>query len=217
MADYLSEEEQLERLKNWWSENGRSVVAAVVLACGGVAGWRWYDAERTEDRQAASAAYESYRAAEGDAREALALNLASEYGETSYATFSLLHRAKEAIDAGDAEAGLAILKQITEMDTHPLLRDIARIRLARLQAEDDAEAALVVLAEVQSQGFRTQVLELKGDIHRLQGDQVLAHEAYLEAAEEVGEGARRPILDIKVDDTAPVQDQVEDTAPAQDQ
>ncbi len=204
MADYLSDEEQLERLKNWWAENGRWVVAAIVLALGGVVGWRWYDAERAEQMQVASDAYEAYQAATGDARGELAKNLVAEYGETSYATFSLWYRAKEAVDAGDLEAAVEILGQVAGTDTHPLLRDIARVRLARLLREQgDAEAALAVLAEVTSPGFRASVLELKGDIHLLRGERELAHEAYLAASESVREGDQRPVLDIKVADTAP--------------
>ena len=204
MAEYFSDEEQLDRLKTWWRENGRSVIVAVVLAVGGFAGWGWYDSARVEEMQAASDAYESYREAAGEAREAMATLLTAEYGDTSYATFSLLYQAKEALDADDIEAAVDIFRQVDSPDTHPLLRDIARVRLARLLwAQGDAEAALGVLAEVTNQGFRAQVLELKGDIHILQGERALAHEAYLAAARETGEGDQRPILDIKVEDTAP--------------
>jgi len=31
MAEHLNDEEQVEALKKWWSENGKSVVGGVVL------------------------------------------------------------------------------------------------------------------------------------------------------------------------------------------
>lgn len=203
MADYLTDEEQVDRLKNWWSENGTSVIVSIVLVVGGVAGWRWYDVERAEEIQAASEAYDSFLAAQGDARAALAASLETGHGASSYATFARLHQAKEAVEAGDLDSAIAVLKQIAAND-HPLLQDVARVRLARLMTEQgDADAALGVLAEVTSQGFRALVLELKGDIHLQQGARAPAHEAYLAARAELQEGEQRPILDIKVDDTAP--------------
>ena len=204
MADYLTDEEQLDRLKNWWQENGTSLVVAVVLAVGGVAGWRWYDSAQINELQVASEAYESFLAATGDARTELAARLDAEFGDTSYAAFTLLHQARDAAESGDLEGAMDMFRQIVDAGVHPLITDIARVRLARLlQQQDDSEAALAVLAEVTSQGFRAQVLELKGDIHVLQGDRALAHEAYAAAAAEIAEGNQRPILEFKVDDTAP--------------
>ena len=207
MADYLTDEEQLDRLKNWWQENGTSMVVAAVLAVGGIAGWRWYDSAQVTQMQAASEAYESFLAATGDARTEMAARLDAEFGETSYATFALLHQAKGAAETGDVEGAIGMLSRIADGGAHALIKDIARIRLARLlQEQDDAEAALAVLAQVTSQGFRPQVLELKGDIHVLRGERALAHEAYTAAAAEVAPRDQRPILEFKVDDTAPAEE-----------
>ncbi len=204
MADYLTDEEQVDRLKNWWNENGTSIIVTIVLVVGGVAGWRWYDAEKTSEMQAASQAYDSFLEATGDARAAMAEHLASQFGDSSYATFTRLYSAREAVEAGDLDAAVEILRGIAG-EAHPLLQDIARIRLARLLIEqEDADAALAVLAEVSSQGFRARALELKGDIHLHDGARALAHEAYVAAAAEVQQGDQRPILDIKVEDTAPL-------------
>ena len=208
MADYLTDEEQVDRLKSWWKENGRSVVVSIVLAVAGVAGWRWYDAAQIEAMQAASEAYESYLAATGDARAELAARLDAEFGDTSYATLAGLYQAQEAADANDLQGAVAIFRQIVEADAPALLQDIARLRMVRLSLEQgDMGAALGVLAEVTRQGFRAQVLELKGDIHLRNGERALAHEAYLSASAETREGDQRPILEIKVNDTAPASDQ----------
>ena len=42
MSDYLSDEEQVERLKSWWSENGTSLLASLLVAVLGIAGWNYY-------------------------------------------------------------------------------------------------------------------------------------------------------------------------------
>ena len=209
MADYLSEEEQLDRLKNWWDENGTSIiVGAIILVCG-LVGWRWYDSARTAELEAASDLYESYLAATEDARPDLAASLESEFGATSYTAFVSLHRAKAAAEAGELESAIATLREVADGQAHPLLGDIARIRLARLlQEQDDSDAALAALAAVEHRGFRSTVLELKGDIHLATGDRALAHEAYAAALAEIEDGDQRPILQFKVDDTAPPQETI---------
>ncbi len=207
MADYFSEEEQLDRLRNWWEKNGTAIIVSVVLMIGGLAGWRWYDAATSAELEAASDLYAAFLAADEDARPALAATLEAEFGATSYATFVLLHRAKEAADADELDTAIATLRQVADDGAQPLLRDIARLRLARLlQEQDDSEAALAALTAVEHRGFRVSVLELKGDIHWATGDRALAHEAYVAALAEVGEGNARPILQFKADDTAPPQE-----------
>ena len=42
VSDYLSDEEQVERLKSWWSENGTFLLASVFVAVLGIAGWNYY-------------------------------------------------------------------------------------------------------------------------------------------------------------------------------
>ncbi|MHC9036859.1 tetratricopeptide repeat protein, partial [Cobetia marina] len=52
MAEELrSEEEQLEAIKRWWSENGKSLIAGVVLAGAGIfafKAWQNYEASQSE-------------------------------------------------------------------------------------------------------------------------------------------------------------------------
>ena len=41
MADYIrDEEEQAERLKEWWQKNGTATIVVIVLAIGSMIGWR---------------------------------------------------------------------------------------------------------------------------------------------------------------------------------
>ena len=58
------------------------------------------------------------------------------------------------------------------------------------------------LSGVRGIGFRAQVLELKGDIHWVRDERELAHEAYTSASAELDENEHRPLLDMKVADTA---------------
>ena len=40
MADHMQDEADLEALKRWWDENGKGIVAAVVVAVLGTVGWQ---------------------------------------------------------------------------------------------------------------------------------------------------------------------------------
>lgn len=203
MADYLSDEEQLEKLKSWWRENGVSILGAAALAVAGLLGWRWYDSARVEEMQAASDLYETFLSASGEARAELAARIDAEHPDASYRAFSLLHRASEALAEGDVEGALGSLRALLDAEFHPWLQDLARMRLARLlQEQGDGDAALAALAEVRSPGFGSHALELEGDIHLQRGERELAHEAYVSAFLDLQEGESRPMLKMKLDDTA---------------
>ncbi len=204
MADYLTEEEQLERLKSWWAANGTALVVGLALAVAGLVGWRWYDASATAGMEAASDLYESYLAAAGEDRAALAERVDMEVPNTSYQAFTLLHRAKEAVEQDDIEGAIVLLQRVIDADVKAPLKDVARIRQARLhQQQGDSDAALAVLAKVRGAGFRWQVQELMGDIHLALGAREKAHEAYAFAQGEAPQGQEMPILKMKARDTAP--------------
>ena len=205
MSDYLTEEEQLDRLKRWWRENGVTLMVGAALVVSGVVGWRWYQASAVEGREAASDLYEDYLAAGAEERTALAEQLDAGMPGTSYQAFTLLHRANEAMQSGDVEAAIGALGKILDADVREPLRDVARIRQARLhQQVGNSEAALAVLAEVRGAGFRWQAQELQGDIHLAGGERGRAHEAYSSALREAGDELNLPILEMKANDTAPV-------------
>ena len=52
MADYETEEQQVEALKEWWKENGIAVVSGAILgiaALGGWRGWSWYQEKQANE------------------------------------------------------------------------------------------------------------------------------------------------------------------------
>lgn len=207
MADYLTDEEQLDRLRNWWARNGLVMIVAVFLGAIGVVGWRWYAEHRDDAVARASDLYVEYLEASGSERDTLEATLAAEFPESTYRIFVLLRDAKALTDREDGAGALAKLEQALGLTSDDRLADLIRLRVARLQQElDQTSAALETLAGVKSLGFRSQVLELKGDIHMSRGEREPAHEAYTAAVAEVSEGSRRPVLEMKAADTAGAND-----------
>lgn len=210
MSDYLTDEEQLDRLKAWWEQNGLMLLGGVVVAVAGVVGWNWYRDYRSDTVAQSSDLYEDYLAAEGVERETVEATLAGEYPDSAYHVLVLLRTAERSMDGADAEAAEAELSEALEAADSDKLADLVRLRLARVQLElDRGDAALATLSEVRSIGLRSQVQELKGDIHMMRGERPEAHEAYVAALAEMGQGAQRSLLEMKVADTA---DTVADTA-----
>lgn len=207
MSDYLTDEEQIAKLKAWWEENGTGLVVGLILVIGGVIGWRWYDGYRTEQIESASTLYEEFLASEGEVREQLAASIDTQIPDTSYQVFTLLHRAHAAAEEADFATTEALLVRAVAAAPDALLADVARLRLARvLQQGDRSDDALAVLGAIRGEGFRSHVAELKGDIHLTRGETVLAHEAYSAALVELSKGEVRPMLEMKVADTAGVGD-----------
>ena len=57
MADHMQDEADLEALKRWWDENGKGIVAAVVVAVLGTVGWQQYQGFTESQTEAASDLY----------------------------------------------------------------------------------------------------------------------------------------------------------------
>ena len=203
MSDYLTDEEQLDKLKKWWEDNGLMLIGAVVVAVAGVVGWNWYGERQSAAVAGSSDLYVDYLKAEGTERETIEATLASEHPDSVYRVFVLLRNARAEAENENPEGALAALQEALSLVDDDKLADVIRIRIARVEQElDRSDAALAVLGQVRSIGLRSHVQELKGDIHMTRGERALAHEAYSAALEEAGEQAQRPLLKLKVADTA---------------
>jgi predicted negative regulator of RcsB-dependent stress response len=203
VSDYLTDEEQLDKLKKWWEENGLMLIGAVVLSVAGVIGWNWYGDRQAAEVAGSSDLYVDYLRAEGTERDTIEATLASEYPDSVYRAFILLRNARAEAENENPEGALTALNEALSVVDDDKLADVIRVRIARVEQElDRSDAALATLGEVRSLGLRSHVQELKGDIHMARGERVLAHEAYSAALEEIGQDAPRPLLELKVSDTA---------------
>ena len=75
MSEFTTDEEQVEALRRWWDEWGRSILIGLVLAAGGAFGWRTWQSTQQAESQLAAERWEQYqqaaaradgKAAEGD-------------------------------------------------------------------------------------------------------------------------------------------------------
>ena len=134
MTDVESDEELVELIQRSWERYGVSLVVGVVLALGGVLGWRSYEAHEVETAEAASTAFYRYQQARAEGRDAdaalEAARLTEAHGDTAYALFLALGNARDAVDAGDLTAAKAALESGLTLAPTEALKDVVRLRLA---------------------------------------------------------------------------------------
>ncbi len=52
--EYETEEQQVEALKEWWAENGKAVIAGIVLGAGVIGGWTFWKGHQEKQAVIAS-------------------------------------------------------------------------------------------------------------------------------------------------------------------
>ena len=201
MSDYLSDEEQSERLRRWWGENWKSLVGSVLFAMVAVVGWNEYQSYKVARNQSAAKAYQSFIDARdaGQPVEDLLSEIDDEHAKTSYQIFSFLYRAKDAVTENDWDTALKYLNSATSITSDPELLDLVRLRKARVQFQlEKFDETLATLGKIKGVGFRVGVSELTGDIHRSLNDNVRAAEAYQAAIAEAEDSSAVVILKLKL-------------------
>ncbi|MDX1609687.1 MAG: tetratricopeptide repeat protein [Halofilum sp. (in: g-proteobacteria)] len=192
MADYATEEEQLEALKRWWRENGRAVLLGATLGVLALAGWRGWEYYTEQRALAASAIYDQLL--QGlDERDHAAVSghaetLRSEYGDTTYAALAAFAAAGLAVEQGELEAAAGSLRWVLDHADDPNMTALARLRLARVrEAAGEVEAALALLEAEVPAAYAALYAETRGDMLHEQGDAAGAAAAYQRALDaEVG-------------------------------
>ncbi|MEX0744560.1 MAG: tetratricopeptide repeat protein [Phycisphaeraceae bacterium] len=191
MAELRSEEEQLDAIKQWWKQNGTSLIAGVALAAAGVFGWNAWQDYQANQSEAASMRYQQLLSLSGQEEldesarsraSELVAEITDEHGDTLYADLALLIDARLAVDQGDLAAARDALEALIDTSRRDYLQGLARLRLSRLQvAEGDAEAALSTLEAGVPEALAAQRANVRGDAHYTQGQEDAARQAWEEA------------------------------------
>lgn len=209
MEIYGSEDEQLDALKKWWKETGRSVVAGIAAGIVIVVGWNLWSNYKQSRAEQASLMYEQLADAIEQKQEETAEKLSERIVElhkgSPYAVFAQLYQAKLRVDAGDLGGAKGILQQVLETAKDANFKHVARLHLSRvLLAGEEYEAGLKLLSEMdpsKAGSFEAAYEELKGDLYVGLDRPAEARTAYERA---LAGGRGSPLLPMKIDDvTAP--------------
>jgi predicted negative regulator of RcsB-dependent stress response len=204
--EFLSEKEQLERIRDWWREYGWYVMGGVVLGALGLFGLNQYQSYQQGRAQAASVLYDELSVAVLDRAEVRAAELLAElragFPGSPYADQAGLLMASLDLDLQKTDEAVAELRRVLAETSDDELALVVRQRLARLLLHVDRYAdALAVIDGVDAGRFAGRYSELRGDIYLAQGDPDLARAAYLEAFNaEYVDVLDRNMLQMKIDD-----------------
>ncbi len=204
MEIYDTEEEQLEALKRWWKENGKSALVGLGLGVAVILGWNYWQEYKKGQAEQASALYDQLlKAAQTDKKDTalkLAERIQSQFSSTEYAAYSGLLQAKMKVEQGDVAAARKIFEKIGS-ESNKELANIAKIRLVRLMmANKEYEQALQIINEVDpstSVSFSGNYDELVGDLYVALDRLDQARTSYQNA---LRNGYQSQFLQLKIDD-----------------
>ena len=184
----LAENDDAEKLRQWWKKNGSGIIAGIVLGVagvGGVKGWEMYTERRSLTASDLFQQMLARQAAGSDAQaQELALQIRDDYGATPYADLALLMLARLAVENGDRERAEGYLTGVMNDSENMAMEHIARLRLAQiaLDAGDHRQAEQLVSVEERG-GFESEYSEVLGDVYLEQKQWDKARTAYDRALE----------------------------------
>jgi len=203
---YTTEDQQLEALKRWWKKNGTSTIVGITVGLAIVIGGRAWIGQQHEHAETASAKFDTMIQAMSQGMDDIALEqsagLIGQFSDTPYGALAALASAKIKLAQGEILAARTHLQWVISYAEKPGLKQVARVRLARLLLnEDDHQKALALLGEVEAGTFSTSIEELRGDIYVAMKQPEKAKDAYnkaLDASDDTSIGIG--LLKMKIDD-----------------
>lgn len=204
MEIYETEQDQVEALKKWWKENGRSVIAGLVIGLGGISGWKFWTAYQENQAIKASTAYERLVQVVSTQRDAQAREqgerLIQDFPKSAYAALSSLRLARLSLNQGNRDDARQYLQWVLDQAAQEELKEVARLRLARLLMSDgQLDEALELVSGEEPAGFQAPYQETRGDILAAKGDAAGARAAYGRALASLSPAGNRQLLQMKLD------------------
>lgn len=186
MNDNLTDKEQIELLKKFWKDYGKSITIAVLLGLTISYGWRYFQHYRVERGERASLLYAQLQTAvqkkKTESADQYFQLLISRYPHTPYAALAALMNAQEAVSKKQFDVALQRLEWVMTHAESKSFQQIARLRSARvLLSQQQTEKALSLLEAVNDAAYQPLIDDVKGDIYTAMGQLDQAKKAYQSA------------------------------------
>jgi len=208
LTEYLTEQEQIQQLKNWVKQYGPTIVIGIALALGITSIWNYWQSYREKVLVHASGVYDEMLSlrAEGNTNASLvqAQKLMTHYANTPYAQMGAFIIARDAVLKKDYSEAITQLNWVINNSKDKSMREIARLRIARIYIEEKKpEKALQIVKKADDKNFMGMIDEVKGDAYLAMNDKDSARNSYQLALKELPNAeVTRPILQMKYDNLA---------------
>lgn len=207
--DTFNPDDQVARLKTWWKQYGKSLLAGVIIGLLLLAGLNYWKQTRNQRAESAALLYENLlsevQQGKADAVLSGATKLMQDYSGTPYAGKAALLAARSRFDAGDLAGARQHLDWAIKHAEEPAVQHSARVRLGRLMLEKgETDAALSLIAIKDRGGFDSEYEELRGDLLLAKGDRDGARQAYRRALDKLPRSSTyAPLLTLKLENLGP--------------
>lgn len=206
MAAY-SDQEELEKLKEWWKNYGGALLVGVLLGLGLLFGNKYWTRYKEDQRETASALYaqmtKDVQDAKADQARTNGRKLMDDYARTPYAGMAALMLARVSVEANDQATARKDLRWAIDHATDPGVAHAARLRLGQLLLANREYEAALALVQKDAPGFEAEYAELKGDAFTGLGRREDARAAYRAALDNLaGKTQARTLIEMKLADAA---------------
>lgn len=201
--DLLSEKEQIEKMRAWWSDYGWYVIGGIALGAIILFGINRYQAQTLNAEVAASALYDEISAfvtsGNLEGAEAAAGQLDADYGNSSYAAQSKLAMARLYMDKNRDQDAADALNALLDMGGFEHLKHVARVRLAKvLLYQGKPEEVLSLLQDQGNAAFAARYADVLGDAYVALGRYDEARASYQAALGEVQPTVDQGLVQLKL-------------------
>jgi len=201
----LQEQEQLDTLKAWWTDNGSRLLGAllvVVVAMGGWRGWQYYQNQQSSEAATLYAGFVR-QLESGDVKRIndAATVVMGSYASSGYASRAALLAAQVNEQVDEPVRAKTQLHWVIDHAEEDGLKDVARLRLAAVLLDEKNYADAMKLLEVRHPAsFDGLYADLRGDVLSAQGKTDEARSAYKLAYEKIDpESMYRNLIEMKLD------------------
>ncbi len=223
MADeFLTDEQEAERARQWLRENGLYIAAGVLLGLGGLFGWQALGDYQNGEAEDASVVWEQLRDAvdgerHNEAEEMLGM-LEADFASTPYLDQARLFMARMYMERRDPDAAMEQLATLEQQGSDAELKQVAALRRAQiLVSEERYEDALELLDPNALGGLASLQHELRGDALFVLNDFDAARDAYQKALDtDAGGVIDRNFVQMKLDDVAVSLSSVNEAEPVEE-
>ena len=202
---YKTEEEQVEAIKEWWKENGMSIIAGITIGLAAIFGWRGYNQYQINQAYEASSLYEqmilSARKNDSENSRVYADRILADHQSSIYGVFAKLMLAKLAAESDELDQAADHLQWVIANSDQEQITHIATLRLARVFIDQEKlDSANSLLNSAEQNNFVAQYEELKGDVYLKQGNLDAAKQAYQKALlNTVASDESQSVIEMKLD------------------
>ncbi len=182
----LSEKEQLDALRAWWSENGSYVMGGVIVGIIVIFGWNSWQTNIADTEIAASTLYEDVMEAVGrgnlDTATTAADQIFSNFSGTPYEGQARLAMARMYMDNGRDQDAAEVLTPLARSTSLSELSLVGRLRLAKiLLYQNKADEVVSLMINQPETAFSARFSEVLGDAYVALGSYSEAEAAYIAA------------------------------------